>query len=151
MARFRFPLQAVLDQREAAEKERQRAVAELERERVAIEGEISGCQELIAGSHADVRALLGGGVVSLLDVRRDVSAAVRADATARRAALRLAGVHRRLTAARGALLQAARARRAVELLKERRYEQWRADERRREAAETDELAVMRAGRDGIEP
>lgn len=150
MARFRFRLQPVLDQRGAIEKERQRAVAELERERLALEREIADRQRSVAAHHDLTRAMLGAGGVAVLDARREASAAARDAALARRAALKLAGVHQRLVPARAALLQAARARKAVELLRERRYEQWRVDEARREAAQGDELAVMRAGRTDAE-
>jgi flagellar protein FliJ len=44
------------------------------------------------------------------------------------------------------LLEATKRRKAVELLRERRFEQWRLDLERRETAAVDELAVMRYGR-----
>jgi flagellar biosynthesis chaperone FliJ len=62
---------------------------------------------------------------------------------AQRLVIELAGVHRRLEAARVALGTAVRQRQAIEALRERRYRAWL---RRRDRAETmalDELAVMR--------
>ena len=64
----------------------------------------------------------------------------------RGAVVRLAGVHQRLDAARLALIKATAARRGVEVLRERRYEAWKREQDRAEAAALDELAVMRAAR-----
>ena len=68
--------------------------------------------------------------------------------TAQRTVLELAGLLRRLESARAELLEAAKRRKAVELLKDRRFEEWRSDQNRRELAAVDELAVMAAGRRG---
>ncbi len=48
---------------------------------------------------------------------------------------------RRLEAARGELLRAAAARKAVELLRERQREQWRQEMGRREIADLDDIAA----------
>ena len=42
-------------------------------------------------------------------------------------------------------MEASRQRKAVELLRERRYEEWKQARDKAEAAALDELAVMRAG------
>ena len=81
-------------------------------------------------------------------VRFQAGAATRLIASAQRAVLELAGVHKRLEAARAVLLEATKRRKAVELLKERRFEEWQQEQARREAAATDEIAVMRAGYGG---
>ncbi|MEX2219892.1 MAG: flagellar export protein FliJ [Phycisphaerales bacterium] len=144
MARFRFRLQAVLDHREAVEQERQRAVAEVERERVRLEGVIRECHRRITVEKGEQRrGLLAG---DLGAARRQASAGARYSTEAQRAAIELAGAYARLERARAALLEAAKARKAVELLRERHLEQWRAEESRRENAAADELSVMRAGR-----
>jgi flagellar export protein FliJ len=84
-------------------------------------------------------------------VRLQSGAAVRLGMAAQRAVLELAGVHRRLEGARAELLEAAKRRKAVELLRERRYEEWRTDQNRRELAAVDELAVMAAARRASAP
>jgi flagellar export protein FliJ len=66
-----------------------------------------------------------------------------------RIVLELAGVHRRLDSARIALIEAARRRRAVELLRQQRLEQWQAAQDKAETDAIDELAVIRAAQ--IEP
>lgn len=145
MARFRFQLEPVLRHRASVERQKQTAVAALERDRLALEGIIRASQGAIEAERSATRALLLGRV-DLAAARRQGSAAAHHAAAARQAALRLAGVHQRLAAARAELLEAAKRRKAVELLKERRYQQWRADETRRDAGAIDELVVSRAGR-----
>lgn len=145
MARFRFRLESVLEHRRAVERDRQRAVAGLERRRTELEAEIMRRRNAAVGEQALARAAL----VGMLDVRAlrlQGAAALRHEAEARRCAIELAGLLRRLEAARADLLHAARRRKAVEMLRERRWEQWRLDQSRAEGAALDELAVMRAGR-----
>lgn len=148
MARFRFPLEPVLEHRRMIEEERQRAVAVVERERLALEDSIRAYQGAITGEKDDLRQRLrtlapGAGGAGLEGVRRQAAAAIGVLGHAQRAVLQLAGVHKRLEAARAELLEAAKRRKAVELLRERLHERWRLEQSRREAAEMDELAVMR--------
>jgi flagellar export protein FliJ len=65
-------------------------------------------------------------------------------ASAQRAVVRLAGVQKRLEMARLDLIAATAERRGVEVLRERRFEAWKREQDRREAAAMDEMAVMRA-------
>lgn len=141
MARFRFELQSVLDQRLRAERARQRVVAELERERVGLEGEIRACRALALSESNDLRARLVPGVAVDLDaVRVQANASLGVLARAQATAVRLAGVLQRLDRARLELLEATTERRAVELLRDRRLEQWKRDELRREQLVLDDLS-----------
>lgn len=148
MPRFRFSLEPVLEQRRRAEERCQLAVAELERQRIDIEGAIRACQNGIVREKADLRAALGTGQgrVALRDARMQAAAAFSLDTRARQEVLRLAGLHKRLEAARAELLRAATARKAVELLRDRRWEAWKHEQSRLESAQADELAVMSAAR-----
>jgi flagellar FliJ protein len=151
MARFLFRLEAVLDHRRALEREHQRAVAAVERERAAIEATIRAIHAEIAREKGEVRACLSArGVVELGGVRARAADLARLHAEADRHVLRLAGVMKRLDAARAELLAAARRRRAVELLRERRFEEWKLEQSRRETAAVDEIGVMRSARDRVE-
>jgi flagellar export protein FliJ len=152
--RFKFTLEAVLKQRLALEEQRQLRVAAMERERLALEERIRGYQRSIAGAKNDLRRRLGAekgagegtGGVSLGDVRMQANASLHLVARAQQAVLELAGLHRRIDAARLELLKATTDRKAVELLKERRRREWVDEQRRREDAELDEINVMRHGR-----
>ena len=146
MARFRFSLQSVLEHREMIEEQKQLAVARLESERIRLEGQIRRYQQGITLEKDQMRQSLRGGDIRA--VRFQSGAAVQLAGAAQRAVLELAGLLRRLESARAELLEAAKRRKAVELLKERRFEEWRTDQNRRELAAVDELAVMAAGRRG---
>lgn len=147
--RFVFRLQAVLEQREREERDHQLRVAQIEREKLDVESRISGYQRAIIAGREALRAQLGGakgGPVAIDEVRLQTSSALHLVAKAQRAAVELAGVHARLNEARGKLLKAAAARKAVEMLKDKRYQEWLADERKREAGALDEMTVMRHAR-----
>lgn len=169
MAGFVFELEAVLDQRLMVEQQKRLVVAALERERLSIEGVIRGCQRAITRERDDLRARLrtaqrdgrgetlrsdlgaaaaGGDGLDMRSVRLQAAASLQFVAKAQRAVLQLAGVCKRLDAARLELLGAATRRKAVELLRERRREEWRTEQARREDAALDELNVMRASRSG---
>lgn len=156
MPKFVFNLEAVLKQRLAAEREKQLAVAALERERVDLESVIRGYQADLTQEKQELREQLAtekGGPTSLdlRGVRFQAGAALRLITLAQRAVLQLAGIHKKLDRARLELLEATTRRKAVETLKERRYEEWREEEKRREAAAADELNVMHAARAGDQP
>jgi flagellar protein FliJ len=144
VARFVFQLEAVLEQRRLVEQQRQRAVAELEVRRMALEGTIRGYQRAIAQEREEQRVLLKAG--RIMDARAQAAASVRLGAAAQRGVVELSGVLARLDAARAELLEATKRRKAVERLREKRLEAWRAEQNRREAMAVDELVVMRSGR-----
>ncbi|MBI1190856.1 MAG: hypothetical protein GC200_09285 [Tepidisphaera sp.] len=150
MAKFVFELEGLLRARAAEERKRQLVVGAFERERARIEDLIRECQSAIVRGRDDLREALGGAragsAVDLAGVRMQAGAGLHMVARAQRHVFELAGVHRKLDAARLELLKAATARKAVEMLKERRFEEWREEQKRLEAAAMDELAVMRAGK-----
>ncbi len=152
--KFKFRLQPVLDQRERIEQAKQLRVAELERERLAVEETLRTCQRDIQAAKVDLRERLSGahtgvadptmgrGMVVIPEVRAQASASIHLEAKARLAAMELAGAYKRLERARQELLQAATAKKAVELLKERRFDEWRKERSRVEASMTDEAATQ---------
>lgn len=149
MARFRFNLQAVLQHRKMVEEQKQRALAALEAERARLESVIRAHQQAITEERRQMRQSLGVGDIRA--VRLQSAASVRLATAAQRAVLELAGLHRRLENARAELLEASKRRKAVELLRERRYEEWKSEQNRRELAALDELAVMAAARKEVDP
>ncbi|HMN42371.1 MAG TPA: flagellar FliJ family protein [Phycisphaerales bacterium] len=144
-AKFTFRLQPVLDQRERIEQAKQLVVAELERRRLGIEDRLRFLQREMDQAKRDLRTRLGGGnagPVVVPEVRMQAGASLHMSAQARLAALELAGVYRRLERARQDLLKAATDRRAVELLKEKRREEWRVEQNRAETKAVDEAATQ---------
>lgn len=150
MAKFVFELEGLLRARAAEERRRQMVVGALEGERARVEALIRACQSAIVQGKDDLREALGGAKagapVDLASVRMQAGAGLHLVARAQRHVFELAGVHRKLDAARLELLKAATARKAVEVLREQRLEAWREEQKRLEAAALDELAVTRAGR-----
>ena len=152
MAKFVFNLEAVRKQRTALEKQRMVAVAELERERLALEARIRAAHESVEAERLELREQLNGlndgeaRKVDLRGVRFQAGAAVVLRTRTQQLVLQLAGLHKRLERAREELRQAVAARKAVDLLRERRLDEWKREQTRREAMMLDELATMRAVR-----
>ena len=155
MAGFVFELESVLELREREEKVRMKAVGELEAQRLAIEARVADIQASLRAGREEWRAALSGGdgeggergaaSLQLVGVRLAANASLHGVVELQRAAIDLAGLGQRLGRARAELLRATVARKAVELLKTRRYEAWKRERDRRENAELDDLVVMRHG------
>lgn len=140
MPTFRFNLQTVLRQRELAEQQRQREFAEVQREYAAMEAELRALDESVKSATDDLRQnhLIGRISVEYLTAHRRFTLAMQRKAIEH--AQKMSGVRQRLEVARAALVEAAKGRKAMEKLRERRQEDWKADLDRREAAATDEVA-----------
>lgn len=145
MARFRFKLEAVLKMRRHVEQEKQRQLAELHRERIALEDVLRLHQQQIDASRGSMREDLVG-KINPWELGSHTAATLRLMAKAQGLAVELAGVHQRIEAARQELLEAKREVRAIELLREKRFAQWKAALDQAESNMLDELAVMAAAR-----
>lgn len=145
MAKFRFELESLLKARRLAEQARQRALAAIEQERMRLEETLRLLQRQISdGKHSMQGSLVGR--VEADHLRMHAASTMHTMRKAQRIVLEMAGVHRRLDAARAALIESARQRRAVEILRERRFEQWKAHQEKLETDALDELAVIAAAR-----
>lgn len=146
MAKFVFRLEAVLKQRRIEEDRRRLVVAELERKRLALEdrlGELRAELELERSHH---RAGLSRTRLHMDEARHQAFAIGRLEGQARQETLRLAGLLQRLEVARADLLKATTARKGLERLRERRYEEWMWEQERREAAGIDDVVTSAYGR-----
>lgn len=141
MAVFKFRMQRLLEQREREEGISQRAVAELERERLAFENAIRSRQLMIDDAKEGIRSALSGGPVDSRAARMQAGESIHHVMHAQRLALQLAGVHTRLDAARTALQECMRRRKAVELLRDRDFARWKREQDRREASELDDIGT----------
>lgn len=146
MAKFRFHLDQVLRLRSNAEKDAQRLLAERMREQLQAENTLRGFHQAIEQEKNDLRQALGQGTGNLASARMQAHASMGLQRKAEASAVALAGAMRRTDAARETLLKAMQQRKAIELLRERAFLEWQADQSRREAAMLDELVVMRHGR-----
>lgn len=127
------------------ERRHQRVVAENERQRLRLEDQLRRQQTVISRDKGELRTNLTGRI-DVQSLRLHATSSMQLLRDAHRIVLELAGVHKRLEAARVELVQAAKQRRAVELLRDRRWAQWKIAEEKRETAALDELAVMAAAR-----
>lgn len=140
MTQFRFRLDPLLKHRRRLEGEKQRALAVLERQRLAIEERIRAMQQRISDNKSELsRNLLGP--VDTAAIRSQAAMCMQLDAQTVRLVVTLAEVYRRIERARAELLEARTRVKAIERLRERRYEQWRHTQTKRETAELDEVGA----------
>ncbi|MBT8485263.1 MAG: hypothetical protein HKO59_17620 [Phycisphaerales bacterium] len=139
MARFRFRLEALLTARQEIERRHQREVADFERQRRDLEDTLRRHQQFITEGQAALRDRLVG-AIEVDKLRTHAGTTLQLMRAAQRLVLEAAEVHQRLEEARARLASAAADRRAIELLRERRYEAWRRKIERAEDALIDELA-----------
>jgi flagellar export protein FliJ len=145
MAKFVFRLEPLLKARRREEENEQRAVAELQRQRMALEDTLRRHQRSITHGKESLR----GGLAGALDMRAlrlEAGSALHLVRKAQQVVLQLAGLGQRQDSARARLLEARKRRRALELLRERRFEQWRRALDRAEDARLDDLATNAAAR-----
>lgn len=145
MAKFHFKYEAVLRQRQADEDECQRELAKHLRHENIIRSQLHRMEQ----TFRDSRQQLTGGLQGHVDVERVREFARysgQVTAQAQQAAHQLNEIGRRIDRARAELAEAMRQRKAIEMLREKQYQQWLAEQRRRETIELDELAVQRYAR-----
>jgi len=150
MARFRFRLEALLTHRQQIEKEKQRRVAQIQQEIQAVIRHIQDTQARIA---AENRTLGTRELTGLLDMQYIAHEKRFVGALTVRISLamqKLAGLEQTLAAARTELLDAARARKVIEKLKEKQWQRWRMEQERKDAAVTDEIGTQLAVRSDAE-
>lgn len=143
--KFKFSLQALLRVRHMQEQSLQLKVAEIERERLQTEEILRRQQHQLAEGKQVLRDNLVGRL-RLDDLRMHATSSMSVMKAAHRLVLELAGTHRRLEAARAELILATQRRRAVELLRERRFSDWKRDIEHAETRMMDDLAVNAAAR-----
>jgi flagellar FliJ protein len=141
MARFVFQLDGVLRQRKLAEEQKQRELAVVEAEMTALESQLRELDQSVQFTTADVRTnhLTGRLDLNFLAAHRRYLAATQRKALD--LAERMAAVKVRLDAARKALAEAAKERKIVEKLREKREAEWKAAQARREMAALDEIGT----------
>lgn len=145
MARFVFSLEPVLKARRRSEETFQRDVAGIERERIRLEEILRSHQRSLVSNKDVLRAGLTG-LIEVRDLRLQANSSFQIMRRAQQIVLELAGVYKRIEAARTRLIEASRRRRAIEFVRDRRYEQWKAALNKAETAALDELAVIAAAR-----
>ena len=150
MAKFVFRLEPLLTVRRRAEDDARRAVAVLQRERLKLEAELRRRQQDIVAGKDRLRGTLTGRL-DMGVLRLGAGSTLNVIRQAQQLALKLAGLGKRMDSVRQVFLEARVRRRAIELLRERRFDQWKAALGKAETAALDELAVSAAARRETEP
>ena len=145
MATFRFKLQALLDLRLREETTCRIAYGKLMGQKSDIEQRLIAHQQTIQAGKDSMRDGMIG-EVDALALRLQSHAALGLMREAQAAAIALAGLAKRIETSRSELDIARSRRRAGEVLRERRYEEWKLQQERREVADQDELATFSAFR-----
>jgi flagellar export protein FliJ len=145
MAKFVFRLEPLLTARRHAEQDARRVVAVLERERLKLENELRRHQQQIMSEKQQMRGSMTGSL-DMRSLRQTAGVTLHEIRKAHQVVLQLAGVSQRMDSARSELLRTLTRRRAIELLREKRFDQWKVVQSKAEIAALDELAVGRAAR-----
>jgi flagellar FliJ protein len=146
VARFRFELEALLAMRLREERLCMTEFAAIERQRYDLEENLRSKQREIGQVKQTLREGLVGSVNVGL-IRQHAAATIAVDRLARQTVLELAGLSRKADAARQRLVAASQRRRAVEILRERRFEEWKRDADRKETAFLDDLSNIARARE----
>jgi len=141
MAKFKFKLDPVLLQRRVEEVRCQRDLARLLRERMILRDQLRWMQQTITQS----KGQLSHGLAGPVDVEGVLQFARYSGQVTQRAhgfVVKLSGLENQIDTARQRLVKAVHARKALELLRDRQYRQWRQHMGRREDAGQEEMALQ---------
>ncbi|MEX0776175.1 MAG: flagellar export protein FliJ [Phycisphaeraceae bacterium] len=141
MPQFEFKFQTVLRHRQIVEDQAQRELAQVMRQRMILMNQLRSMQDSIRQSKHDLGASLVG-QVSMAQVGDFARYSGQVTQRAQQLVTGMASVEQRIVTARDKLLTATRARKAMELLRDRQHQEWKRQQDRRETAELDELAVQ---------
>ena len=147
MPRFIFKLEGVLRQRKQIEQQRQRDVAQIQQQVRLLEQELRLLNQSLQATTQQIRGhhLTGKLDMAFLAAHRRYSAAMQRKGQA--IVQRLAAMQPQVLALQQALNEAARRRKAIEKLRERRQTEWRDGQARLETADIEEIGAMMAMED----
>lgn len=142
MAKFKFNLEGVLRQRTQVERDRQRILAEKQAILTQLTEELRQLDALVQTSVADVRQnrLTGPLDLGFLAAHRRYTLAMHRRAIEQ--ARRIVTAQQSVEQARLELAEAAKQKKVIEKLKEKRFSQWRLEQTQKEMAELDEIGMQ---------
>jgi flagellar FliJ protein len=142
MARFTFPLQTVLEQREADERTCQMELARARLLQTQLEAKLTGLNDEIVGANEQMRDhhLVGRIDVNLISTHRRFLIAMRAQVI--QLAEQIAKARLDCEAKQRKLNDAAKGRKAIEVLRDKQKERWLAEQNRKELAIADDVGMQ---------
>jgi len=139
MPRFVFKLEGLLRHRKRLERERQRELALIQVEYRQLEEDLRQLGASMTATTQEVRSNLVGRLdLAFLAAHRRYIMSMQMKGQG--LIQRLAAMRPQIDARRAALVAAAKERKTIEKLRERRKEQWLAEQSKRETAELDEVS-----------
>ena len=141
MATFRFRFETVLQHRRTSEDACQRDLAKELRQRMILQDQLRQMQQTILAS----KRQLGDALIGRIEMPRIAQFARYSGQTTQRAhglVARLATIEKRIDRERRRLVEATRARKAIEILRQRHYQRWLREQERRQTVELDDLALQ---------
>jgi flagellar FliJ protein len=150
MARFVFSLEAVLRHRLLAEQERMRELAVCQLEMARLQAELRALNDSLQAGAVDMKSnrLVGTIDVNYLAAHRRFTVAMQRKGQV--LVQDMARQQRKVDEAQQLVAQAAKERKAIEKLRERKYERWREEAARKEMAEMDEVGSQWGHRKQVE-
>lgn len=141
MAKFKFSLEALLKQRTWVERERQRSLSEVLGRMGVLEVELQRLDGVVREAMDELR---GGKLVGAVDLAFLAAHRRFVQATGKRAGEvieKMQVVGREVEVARASLMEAAKARKVVEKLRERKLEEWKEAQAKAEQQEMDDVGM----------
>jgi flagellar FliJ protein len=138
--KFVFKLDTLLKVKKAKEDEVKRRLAKKNREAEAVRSEIEAAQNELKNFQSDVKEQRRGGVESVADLRQSVSYRNALKIKLLKAGQKLDNVMVAAYSINQELIKAAQERRAVEIIKEKRYEEWKKENAAAEQKFIDDLS-----------
>jgi len=143
MKKFTFRLEALLTVKKNKEEEIKRRLAEKNLEAEQVRQEISAAHDRLKDFQASVKAERRGGAESVTAMRSSVAYRNQLKMELLRAGQKLDGVMVSIYGINQELIKAAQERRAVEIIKEKRYEEWKRENAVAEQKFIDDLSQQR--------
>lgn len=142
--RFDFPLQPLLEHRKQLERDKQLAVAAVQARINKLVAKIEGAQQAIAGENFRLTTEQLAGALDMAYIANQKRYVGSLRMLIASTAQQLAGVEREMAAARAELLEAAKARKVIEKLRDKQHQRWLDEQNRKEAAALDEIGTQLA-------
>lgn len=142
MARFKFNLEAVLKHRTFQEQEKQRALGVLQGQVAVLTGELQALNDTMHSSTDDLRNnhLLGRIDMGYIAAHRRFVNGIGTRAA--ELMQKIARLQEQVQVARSELAEAAKQRKIIEKLREKRHERWKRETDARELAVQDEIGMQ---------
>jgi len=148
--RFNFRLAPLLEHRKHLERDRKRKVAEIQQEINRLVSKVQSAQQAIAGENFTLTSERLAGKLDMAYISHQKRYVGSLQMLIMVTLQQMAAIERTLQAARKELLDAARARKVIEKLRERQFQRWLAEQNKKEAATIDEIGTQLAVRRMIE-